>query len=298
MSLWHKTAGLALGFAAVLLLPGDLAAQGKGVRVERGVPVPMRDGVVLKADVYRPDDPGPFPVLVMSTPYGKQGIKSDAYVKAGYIVVCQDARGRYASGGTFESFVRPQTHDAEDGYDTVEWAARLSGSNGKVGTFGASYNAFLQWRPLATRQDILVYQTEPLAEALEVTGNPEVELYAASSAPDTDLYVRLIDVAPDGLARDVSMGMVRARYRQSLEKPALLEPGRVTRFTIRMNPTANRFLTGHRLRLDVTSSDFPNYDRNHNTAHDQNADATLAVAEQTVHHGGKYASKFVLPRMP
>jgi putative CocE/NonD family hydrolase len=153
-------------------------------------------------------------------------------------------------------------------------------------------------RPLAKRQDILVYQTDPLKEPLEVTGHPEVELYASSSAPDTDFFVRLIDVAPDGLARDVAAGMVRARYRHSLEKPEFLEPGRVTKFVIRMGPTSNEFRPGHRIRLDVTSSDFPNYDRNHNTAADPNADAALAVARQTVYHGGPHASKVVLPRIP
>lgn len=567
------------------LLPAGVSAQ-DGMRVEKNVAVPMRDGVILRADVYRPARDGSYPVLVMRTPYGKAVGKGDAYVRAGYIVVCQDARGRYASGGDFESFVRPKTHDAEDGYDTVEWAAKLPGSNGKVGTFGASYNAFLQWRlaalqppslvamaaqtiparytdlegpgtirpgrrlawwvctmspdlrrradrpgsqtpaqarelwnagesaswlyflpwldlpvrafedetpfvhawlkepwrdpwrldeacsqiqvpnldivgwfdhcngdmrlfrtmvqagatptarqgqrlivgpwghasrgqrsfgeidfgpeaalnlaglevrwfdhwlqgkdngvatedpvkifimganrwrsekewpltrareyplflssggrantpagdgrlvaapptqtgsdryrydprdpvpslsgpalypvtndqrPLAQRRDILVYQTAPLTEAMEVTGNPEIELFAASSAPDTDFFARLIDVAPNGMARDVSMGMVRARYRHSLEKQELIEPGAVVRYRIRLNPTSNLFQVGHRLRLDITSSDFPNYDRNHNTPHDQNADATLVSADQTIHHGGPYASRLLLPRIP
>ena len=153
-------------------------------------------------------------------------------------------------------------------------------------------------RPLAPRRDILVYQTGPLEADTEITGNPEVELFAASSAPDTDFFARLIDVAPDGLARDVAMGMVRARYRDSLSRPELLAPGAITRFAIRMSPTSNLFRAGHRIRLDITSSDFPNYDRNHNTAADQNADPTLAVADQTVHHGGAYASKLILPRIP
>jgi putative CocE/NonD family hydrolase len=153
-------------------------------------------------------------------------------------------------------------------------------------------------RPLAERKDILVYQSEPLVQGIEVTGNPEVELYASSSAPDTDFFVRLIDVAPDGMARDVSMGMVRARYRESFDKPSLLTPGEATRLVIRLNPTSNLFLPGHRIRLDVTSSDFPNYDRNHNTAADQNADATLQTAHQTVHHGGRFASRLILPTIP
>jgi putative CocE/NonD family hydrolase len=578
-----RTRTLLACFAAAVVLPNNLSGRQDTMRAERDVPVPMRDGVVLRADVFSPADAATHPVLVARTPYGKQGLKPEEYVRAGYIFVRQDARGRYASDGQFESFVRPQTHDAEDGYDTVEWAAKLPGSSGKVGTLGASYNAFLQWRlaplrppslccmaaqtipahytdlegpgtirpgrrmawwvctispdlrrkanrpgsrtqaeanaawsggevhnwlsflpwaelpdrvfedegpavrawlkapymdpwkldagckeiavpnldvvgwfdhchgdmamyrsmvregktetarsgqrivigpwghttrgtrkfgsldfgpeaavkvhdleikwfdhwlkgkdtdlgapvrifvmganrwrderewplsraeryelfldgggkanspagdgrivaaapakatadhfrfdprdpvptlywpalytvpadqkPLANRQDILVYQTAPLTESLEVTGNPEVELFAASSAPDTDFFVRMIDVAPDGLARDVSMGMVRARYRSSLERPELLEPGKVTKFTIRTGPTSNLFLPGHRLRLDVTSSDFPNYDRNHNTSADQNADAVLVTAEQTVWHGGPQASKLILPRV-
>jgi len=100
------------------------------------------------------------------------------------------------------------------------------------------------------------------------------------------------------MARDVSQGMVRARYRIGLEKPKLLEPGEVVKYAVRMSPTSNAFLPGHRIRLDITSSDFPSYDRNHNTAADQNADATLKVARQTVYHGGARATRIVLPVVP
>lgn len=564
-------------FALVCAFCGQLQAA-----VERDVAVPMRDDVVLRANVFRPDAPGPHPVLLLRTPYGKDAVKTDPYVKAGYIVVTQDARGRYASDGKWESFYRFDTHDATDGYDTVEWAAKLPDSNGKVGTLGASYNAFLQWRlaplrppslvamtassipprlttlegpgtirpgrrlnwfyagmapdmrkrsgaegtttkaeagklwkdgegerllhflpwldlpkavfededdavkswlraphhdpwqfvekcgevsvpnldivgwfdhcndgiemhqamrrvgrtaaardgqrliigpwshsgrgnrkqggvdfgpnasldlaqtevrwfnhwlkgeangvrsdspvrifvmganqwrdepewpprrakaqtlyftsggyantpagdgklvvkkpgavmdkfdydprnpvptlwtaamftvpadqkPLAARPDILVYQSEPLGAPLEVTGYPEVILHAASSAADTDFFARLIDVAPDGSNRDIASGMVRARFRAGLDKPKLLKPGEVVEYRIKLRPTSNEFQPGHRIRLDITSSDFPNYDRNHNTAADQNADVTLVVATQTVHHGGAKASRLILP---
>jgi len=106
-----------------------------GVKIERNVPVPMRDGTILRADVHRPDRGGPYPVLVQRTPYGKRG-SFGRFVKAGYIVVSQDARGRDESDGKWESFFRFETHDAEDGYDTIEWAAKLPGSTGKIGTFG------------------------------------------------------------------------------------------------------------------------------------------------------------------
>lgn len=570
-------AGALLFIVAVQPVP----AQAPKVLIERNVEATMRDGTILRADVFRPAEGGPYPVLVLRTPYGKSN--GSRYAQAGYIVVTQDARGRYASDGVYESFVRPETHDAEDGYDTVEWAAKLPGSTGKAGTFGASYNAFLQWRlaalrppslvvmsaqsiparmtdlegpgtirpgrrlnwwyrsmspdmrlrakgekphsradaaklwtagkekelfeflpwlelpdslfgteaesvkewlrhphvdpwrlldgcpdtgvanfdvvgwfdhcngsidlhremvakgqtktarerqrliigpwshtgrggrkvgdvdfgkaaafnvfneeirwfdhwlkgadngiekeppvrifvmganvwraekewpptravktelflasggkantpagdgrlernpsgntaadryrydprdpvptlwtaaqftvpadraPLANRPDILVYQTEPLPEGIEVTGYPEVTLYAASSAPDTDFFARLIDVAPDGVARDVASGMVRARFRHSLETAELLKPDETTKFVISLRPTSNLFKPGHRIRLDITSSDFPNYDRNHNTAADQNADATLAVAEQTVLHSPEFQSRLTLP---
>jgi len=553
------------------------------VVTERKVDVPMRDGVILRASVHRPDRGGPYPVLVLRTPYNfYQNNNFGAFVKAGYIVVVQHARGRFTSDGQWESFLRFETHDAEDGYDTVQWAAKLPGSTGKVGTMGASYNAFLQWRlaplrppslvcmsawsipgryidlegpgtirpgrrlqwwiplmspnmrkrsgrqaseefkqlaaggtqkylwylpwlelprgafeeeteavhywlknphtdpwkldegvkeisvpnfdmvgwhdhcngdmllhktmvkeaktetarngsrimigpwshvgrgsrragkidfgveavvnvtaleirwfdywlkgkqngvdkdapvkifvmgenrwrdeqhwplkrtrdrvlfitsggkantpggdgrivdqgptaggadryvydpadpvpsqhgrgsfaraadqrSLADRRDILVYQSEPVTERIEVTGNPVVELYASSSAPDTDWFVRLIDVAPDGEARDISLGVMRARYRNGLDKPELIEPGQIVKYTIRMNATSNAFLPGHRIRLDITSSDFPSHDRNHNTTADQNADATLATAQQTIHHGGTSDTRIVLPCVP
>ena len=548
--------------------------------IEKNVPVPMRDGTILRADVHRPDRGGPYPVLVYRTQYGARP-SFERFVKAGYIVVIQDVRGSYDSEGEFESIFRVRIHDGEDGYDTVEWAAELPGSTGKVGVFGGSdpgmrlwnlaalcppslkamcamrclarttdatkgtlpplwvkhgfvtvspesrrrsnlpgvntrweattlweeekqkwlwwlpwnelpqeifedetdaikyllknphldllkldecchhiivpnlakcgwydhtfggdillfqkmakeansevackgtriilgpwghgsygrrvgnidfgpnaeieagqirwFDYWLkgiqngvdkdptvrifvmgdnQWRDelnwpllrakdsilyitsdgnantpegngyliekesnvsgtdqykydpmnpvpspydlsqmiypsdqrrLAEREDILVYQTEPLTERTEVTGIPVVELYASSSAADTDWIVRLIDVYPDGSAIDVSHGFLRARYRHGFDKPELIEPGEIIQYTISMRPTSNAFLPGHRIRLDITSSDFPNYDRNHNTATDQNADATLVTANQTIYHCSKYATRIILPWIP
>jgi putative CocE/NonD family hydrolase len=113
---------------------------------EHDVPVPMRDGVVLRADVWRPSGSGPFPVLVYRTPYGKSAAQSDyttfgKVVERGYAVVMQDVRGRFASDGEFE----PYRHEGRDGFDTIEWAARQPWSNGSVGTFGLSYPGAVQW---------------------------------------------------------------------------------------------------------------------------------------------------------
>ncbi len=580
---------LVAAFLAILSFPHTSQGQDKkpdpdAPIMEANVDVPMRDGVILRADIFRPVKPGKYPVLMARTPYNKNGLHGAAkrFARSGYIVVCQDARGRFESDGQWESFLRFNTNDGRDGYDTVEWAAKLPGSTGKVGTFGASYNAFLQWRtaalappslvcmsaqsiparytdlegpgsikpgrrlqwwfgsmtpdmrkrsqssgskskkearalwkaeqdkwlhfvpwlelpkifweeesesvhnwlknpaldpwalqkdvpqvtvpnlniigwfdhcngnmmldkaifskgkteiartgsrtiigpwshsgrggrkvgkidygpnakmnlgkedlrwfdywlkgketgikgetpyrifvmgdqqwrdeqswpikrakikslflssggkantpagdgkiveekpassssdqysydpkdpvptlyskaaftvpadqkPHAERQDILVYQSEPLTERLEVTGNPVVELFASTSAPDTDFFFRLIDVHPDGQAIDVSLGMIRARYRNGLQKEELLSPGSIVKYKITLNPTSNAFLPGHRIRLDVTSSDFPNFDRNHNTAANPNADAELVVAKQKILHGGKHATVIHLP---
>src|SRR5262249_28281646 len=129
----------------------------------------------------------------------------------------------------------PPGHAAQDGYryDPRDPVPSLHGA--------PLYTIPTDQRPLKSRQDILVYQTEPLDADLEVTGNPEFELFAASSAPDTDFFARLIDVAPDGQARDVALGMVRSRYRNGVSSPELLTPGAVTRFRIRMGPTSNLF---------------------------------------------------------
>jgi putative CocE/NonD family hydrolase len=161
----------------------------------------------------------------------------------------------------------------------------------------ASFTVAADQRPLADRQDILVYQMPPLDKPLETIGYPETVLYAASNRPDTDFFARLIDVAPDGSAIDVTHGMVRARHREALDKVTLLTPGETTEFHIKMRPTAHRFLAGHRIRLDITSSDFPSYDRNHNTSADPNADGELVTATQTVRHGGEFATRLVLPVM-
>jgi putative CocE/NonD family hydrolase len=134
-------------------LPGAIAlaalagcALADGVRVDRDTAIPMRDGVVLRADVYRPMREGRYPVLVLRTPYGKHlaarndGVHRKA-VESGYAVVMQDVRGRYASGGIFD----PYRQEGRDGYDTIEWAASQSWSDGRVGTYGLSYPGAVQW---------------------------------------------------------------------------------------------------------------------------------------------------------
>ena len=125
-----------------------------------------------------------------------------------------------------------------------------------------------------------------------------MKLWAASSAPDTDFTARLIDVYPHGFAHPLCYGIVRARSRDSLAQPALLEPGRVYEFTLQLQPTSNLFRAGHRIRLDISSSDFPNFDRNHNTGGDDYREAHLAVARQAIYHDTHHPSHIVLPVIP
>ena len=152
--------------------------------------------------------------------------------------------------------------------------------------------------PLDGRADILVYQTPPLQEDIEVTGPVVLKLWAASSAPDTDFAAKLIDVHPNGLAVNLTYGIMRARYRDGYDNPNLIEPGKPYEYTIRLNPTGILFRRGHRIRLDVSSSDFPNFDRNHNTGADFWSDTELRVAHQTVFHSAEYPSRLILPVVP
>jgi hypothetical protein len=554
-----------------------LLAFAANVLLETDVPATMRDGLVLRADILRPDGPGPFPAILIRTPYGKADEWRDSFAiraaRAGYVVVAQDVRGRYASDGVF----RPYQQEGKDGYDTVEWVASLPYVNGKVGMAGLSYPGAVQWlaamekpphlvtitplmcfsnarhfffnggawdlswiswfylnmapdararaglpgpstdgeaeemwerhreewlrflplrelpalrdtapsyyewlahsedgpywdfanvearhaeieipalnlsgwhdegygpagairnfrgtrgngsrlimgpwrhgtprldriregeldfgvnagldhdglllrwfdrwlkgrkdalgeetpvqifimgenvwraeddwplarrvetpyylrsggrlaldpprgdetshaydynpldpvvdphggrqgpydqSPLETRDDLLVYETEPLAEDIEVTGHVMVELFASSSAKDTDFVVRLLDAHPDGRAFNLmspTVEVIRARYRNGESKPELLEPGKVSAFRLKNLVTSNLFRKGHRIRIHVTSSFFPHFDRNPNTGDPIGASAKVEVARQEIHHSARYPSRIVLPIIP
>ncbi len=121
-----------------------------GILEDLNVAVPMRDGVTLRGNLWRPAAGGPFPALLMRTPYGKPAVPNLRYLRAGYAVMTQDSRGRYASDGTFTVFSEP-TRDSEDGYDTVEWLAAQPWCNGRIGTFGASYCGWMQWMTAKAR---------------------------------------------------------------------------------------------------------------------------------------------------
>jgi putative CocE/NonD family hydrolase len=156
-------------------------------------------------------------------------------------------------------------------------------------------------RPLSTRNDVLVFQTPPLERDVEVTGRLIVKLWASSSAVDTDFTAKLIDVYPPnadfpaGVDLNVADSIVRARYRDSLEKPTFMKPGEVYAFTIETYPTSLVFKRGHRIRLDISSSNFPRFDVNPNTGEPLNNNRRWAIAENAVYHDGEHPSHILLP---
>jgi uncharacterized protein len=583
-------------FLAVFLLPPLFAAENFAVKVERDVPATMRDGVILRADIYRPDSIGTFPVLLKRTPYNKMGSGNDvdfAYKAAsrGYIVIMQDVRGRYTSEGEWYPFV----HELEDGYDTVEWSAALTYSDGRVGMWSGSYvgatqmlaaishpphlagicpvvtasdyyenwtyqgGAFEQWfneswttglaqdtlnrfiqkasnarrgesvlplsdypvfnlptpgsvnattpllaqyfldwlmhpafdeywkrisieahfadirvpalhiaawydiflggslrnyqglklhagtqearkgqqllvtigghagggrkigevdyglealkfdeteitlrwydflfkgikndfastkpvkifvmglnqwreeddwplsranntkyflhsrgpansssgsgtlstsiptsespdkftydpampvptvggplccdgahlapgpidqRTVESRNDVLVYSTPPLDHDLEVTGPIRLELFASSSAVDTDFTAKLVDVSPDGTAINLTEGILRARFRDSHEFSTPLVEGKIYPFSIDLWATSNVFRVGHRIRLEISSSNFPRFDRNLNNGKSAATSAKLVIATNTILHDATHPSALTLPVVP
>ena len=153
-------------------------------------------------------------------------------------------------------------------------------------------------RPNEYRTDVLVYTTAPLANDVEVTGPVKVFLHASSSAKDTDFVAKLVDVFPNEYAMNVAEGILRARYRDSWESPTLLDPDQVYMFEIDLWSTSNCFQKGHRIRVEITSSNFPHYDRNPNTGHPFGQDAELQTASQTVFHDRERPSHILLPVIP
>ena len=155
--------------------------------------------------------------------------------------------------------------------------------------------------PLNARSDVLTFQTPPLENDVEVTGPITVKLHASSSARDTDFTAKLIDVCPlsddfpDGLAINLTDSIIRARYRNGWDTPELLEPGNVYEFVFELYPTSNIFKKGHRIRLDISSSNWPRFDANPNTGGDLGTERRLEIAEQTIYHEPEHPSHVVLP---
>ena len=161
---------------------------------------------------------------------------------------------------------------------------------------GADYKAgALDQRSLETRDDILVYSTGPLKEGIEVSGPIDVTLYVSSDVKDTDFTVKLIEVLPDGTAYNIEENIQRARYREGYAKPPVwMEKDKTYKITLQPMETSNYFAPGHQLRIEISSSNFPRFDRNLNTGGDNYNESQGIVAHNEVHHSAKYPSSITL----
>jgi putative CocE/NonD family hydrolase len=162
----------------------------------------------------------------------------------------------------------------------------------------APVNGPVDHAAIERRDDVLVYSTEPLTEDIEVTGAVRMALFASSDAPDTDFIARLCDVYPDNRSIIICDGIVRARFREGLDREVLMTPGNVYEFSIGMSVTSNLFRAGHRIRLEVTSSCFPRYARSLNTGEPVMTGVRHRPARQTVHHSRALPSRLILPVIP
>ncbi len=149
-----------------------------------------------------------------------------------------------------------------------------------------------------SRSDVLVFTTPALTRDLEVTGPVGLDLYVSSSAVDTDFTGKLVDVWPNGFAQNLTEGILRLRYRNSQEKPELAKPGETYRITVDLWATSNVFLAGHKLRLEVSSSNFPRFDRNLNTGDEQASTTRMSKATNVIYHEEARPSALVLPLVP
>jgi putative CocE/NonD family hydrolase len=149
-----------------------------------------------------------------------------------------------------------------------------------------------------SRSDVLVFTTPALTKDLEVTGPVSLDLYVSSSAVDTDFTGKLIDLWPNGFAQNLTEGILRLRYRNSQEKPDLAKPDEIYHVTVDLWATSNVFLAGHKLRLEISSSNFPRFDRNLNTGEEQATGTRMNKATNVIYHDKGHASALILPLVP
>ena len=179
-------------------------------------------------------------------------------------------------------------------YDPANPVPTIGGRLCCGGTLPGPFNQ----QPNESRQDVLTFSTSPLERDVEVTGYITVELYAASSAVDTDFTALIADVDANGYARFLTDGIVRAHYRNSTEKAELIEPGKIYKYTIDLWATSNLFKAGHKIRVYLSSSNFPRFNRNLNTGEPTMKSTKMVTAKQTIYHDAEHPSAIVLPVIP
>ena len=197
-------------------------------------------------------------------------------------------------GGAFSGALK------RGGYDQRERTFRSLSGGSENGFFGSEVDG----RRTADRSDVLVFETEPLPEDVEIIGPVAARLWVSSSAPDTDFTAKLVDVYPpsedfpEGFDLNITDGILRARYRDSRESESLMDPGETYELEVTLFPTANRFGAGHRIRLEVSSSNFPRFDPNPNTGEPLGRHTRMVPAENVIHHSAERPSALLLPLQP
>ncbi len=206
------------------------------------------------------------------------------------------ANSRFGTGTLSLEAPRNEPPD-EFVYDPATPVPSKGGALCCTGTPDAPPGAFDQ-SDIETRHDVLVYSTPPLTRGVEVTGPIEAVLHVSSSATDTDFTVKLVDVYPDGTAYNIQEGILRARYREGLDRETRMVPGTVYPIRVNVHATSNYFGPGHRIRVEISSSNFPRFDRNLNLGTDNSREHRMAVARNVIHHSARYPSHLVLPVVP
>ncbi|HJT04101.1 MAG TPA: CocE/NonD family hydrolase [Pseudonocardiaceae bacterium] len=208
-------------------------------------------------------------------------------------------RARIVGHGRWEAGHRWATHRAAAGYLRLQ-PAQPRAQRGRALLLRSAHRFTGPYDQHAVEQrpDVLVYTTPPLVTETEVTGPVSVALYARSSAPDTGWTAKLVDVHPDGIAVELNNGIQRASFREASTTPTPIQPGKVYRYTITVWPTSNLFRAGHHIRLEISSSDFPQFDSNPNTGSWLGEDTATQVAHQTVLHDAQHPTALLLPVIP
>ncbi len=258
----------------VMLRWYDYLLKGLANGVEQEKPVKI---FVMGKNVWREEDDWP-PARARSTPF---------YLRSG------GKANTLTGDGTLNGTV-PQAEPADHYlYDPADPVPTRGGGLCCDNEHLAS-GAFDQ-RPNEARNDVLVFSTPAFKQDFEVSGPVNVELYVSSTAVDTDFTGKLVDVWPNGFAQNLTDGILRARYRNSPEKPEFMSPGETYKVTLDLWATSNVFLAGHRLRLEISSSNFPRFDRNLNTGEPQGHATRMVKATNTVYHDQEHPSALVLP---
>jgi hypothetical protein len=243
-----------------------------GIKDERPIQI-----FVMGDNVWREEDEWPL-ARTKWTPY---------YIHS-------EGRANTSNGNGTLSPVPPQTEKTDSFvYDPNDPVPTKGGS-----TLGMPANGPQDQREVETRQDVLVYTSEPMVEDVEITGPLIVKLFAASSATDTDFTAKLVDVRPNGYAQNLQDGIIRARYRVTGEHATPITPGEVYEYTINLWATSQVIKAGHRIRLEISSSNFPHYDRNLNMGGPLFKEKDFKTATQTIFHDTAHPSHVVVPIIP